>query len=48
MCKEFEIEEIKKDLDHQLKFEEMNWDYFIETAERAKVLAEKNDTNFLE
>ena len=43
-----DIEIIKKDLEHQLKFEHMNWDYFIEMAEKAKKLAEENNLNFLE
>ena len=42
------IEELKKDLSFQLKFEHMNWDYFIETAERAKKIADENGLNFQE
>ena len=43
-----ELENIKKDLLFQLKFEQMNWDYFLETAEREKKLADENDLKFLE
>ena len=38
-----EIENIKKDLKFQLTFEEIDWVYFIETAEKAKVLIDKNN-----
>jgi hypothetical protein len=43
-----EIEEIKEDLKHQLKFEHMNWDYFIDTAKRALDIAESIKVNFTE
>lgn len=43
-----DMEILKEDLKHQLKFEHMDWDYFIETAERAKTEAEKLNENFIE
>ena len=45
---EEKIDELKKDLSFQLKFEHMNWDYFMETVMLAKKLADKNNLNFLE
>lgn len=36
-----DIESYKKDLSFQLTFEEIDWDYFIETAKSAKELNEK-------
>ena len=35
---DIEIELIKKDLAYQITFEEIDWDYFIDTAVRAKKL----------
>ena len=32
-----DIETLKVDLRWQLSFEEIDWDYFMETVERAKV-----------
>jgi len=32
------LEKIKEDLKFQLTFEHIDWDYFKETADRAKVL----------
>jgi hypothetical protein len=32
-----EIETLKADLRWQLSFEEIDWDYFMETVDRAKV-----------
>ncbi len=48
MKKEEEIEIIKKDLSYQLKFEFMNWDFFVELALEAKKLADEENINFLE
>ena len=48
MNDEEKIEELKKDLSFQLKFEQMNWDYFMETVVLIKKLADKNNLNFLE
>ena len=30
-----ELEDIKRDLAHQLQFEDMDWQYFKDTVERA-------------
>jgi hypothetical protein len=42
------IEIIKKDLEHQLKFEHMDWDHFLETAKEARELAININENFTE
>lgn len=34
-------ETLRKDLKFQLSFENMDWDYFIETAQRAKDAQER-------
>ena len=38
MSADEEIEVLKKDLSWQLTFEDLDWDHFIDTAERAKLL----------
>ena len=36
---------LRKDLRWQLTFEEIDWDYFIETAQRARCLAQKENSD---
>lgn len=48
MKDENKIELIKKDLEHQLKFEHMDWDYFLETVKEVRALAIKANKNFTE
>ena len=44
--KDASLEELKKDLQFQLTFEEIDWDYFLETAERARNQANVEEQNF--
>ena len=46
--KEFPMETLKEDLVHQLIFEHMNWDYFVETAIRARDEANRLKENLTE
>lgn len=47
--KDTELDRIRADLTHQLKIsDELDWDYFLETARRAKVAADKEGRNMTE
>lgn len=46
MTNEIDLETIKNDLQFQLQFGELDWDYFIETAERARSVANDSGENF--
>lgn len=48
MKDENKIELIKRDLEYQLKFEHMDWDYFLETVKEVRELAIKVNKNFTE
>lgn len=42
------LDDFRKDLKFQLGFSEMDWDYFLETAKKAKAVADRVGDNFTE
>jgi len=46
MQKNTELDDLRSDLVHQLGIpDELDWDYFLETAQRAKVAADQENRN---
>ncbi len=46
---ETELDDLRADLFHQLGIpDELDWDYFLETAQRAKAAADKEKRNMVE